>query len=57
MSITEALIVALMAIGVTSLILDVIVHAKLVRRMDALKAHHDHICNQLGIDTHKDDDV
>lgn len=57
MSLTEALIVALMAIGVLSLITDVIVHAKLIKRMDGLKAHHDRICKQLGIETRRDDDI
>lgn len=57
MSLTDSLIVALMAIGVLSLITDIVVHAGLVKRMDALKARHDRICKQLGINTRKDDNI
>lgn len=57
MWITEALIIALMAIGVASLVIDAIVHARIMKRMDTLSARHERICKQLGINARKDDDV
>lgn len=57
MWITEALIIALMTIGVASLVIDAIVHARIMKRMDTLSARHERICKQLGINARKDDDV
>ena len=57
MSLTGILVIALMCVGVLSLISDFVVHIRLIKRMDALKAHHDRICKQLGIGTRREDDV